>query len=93
MVSFLVARAPICGGIGLGAQHSKSLELVWQNPGIRGDCAFLALLMPRLLKRRADMSPVLFLEHRLLYSQTGLVPEENFSVPRSADKRAGTHLT
>jgi pyruvate/2-oxoglutarate/acetoin dehydrogenase E1 component len=42
-----------------------------------------------------DGNPVLFLEHRLLYAQTGPVPDGDYLVPLgSADvKRAGTHLT
>ena len=42
-----------------------------------------------------DDNPVLFLEHRLLYAQTGPVPTEEYLVPlaNSAIKRAGSHVT
>jgi len=42
-----------------------------------------------------DGNPVLFLEHRLLYAQTGPVPDEEYLVPLgSAEiKRTGSHLT
>jgi pyruvate/2-oxoglutarate/acetoin dehydrogenase E1 component len=93
----LVIRAPICGGIGLGAQHSKSLEAWFVHvPGIKVVMPSSSADAKGLLKSAVrDGNPVLFLEHRLLYSQTGLVPEEEYLVPLgSADiKRAGTHLT
>ena len=42
-----------------------------------------------------DDNPVLFLEHRLLYAQTGHVPAEEYLVPltNSAIKRAGADMT
>ena len=93
----LVIRAPICGGIGLGAQHSKSLEAWFVHvPGIKVVMPSSSADAKGLLKSAVRYgNPVLFLEHRLLYSQTGLVPEEEYLVPLgSADiKRAGSHLT
>jgi pyruvate dehydrogenase E1 component beta subunit len=93
----LVMRAPVCSGIALGAQHSQSLEAWFVHvPGLK-------VVMPSspadargLLKSAIrDDNPVLFLEHRLLYSQTGPVPEEEDLIPLGvADvKRAGTDLT
>jgi pyruvate/2-oxoglutarate/acetoin dehydrogenase E1 component len=93
----MVMRAPVCGGIGLGAQHSKSLESWFVHvPGIKVVMPSNAVDAKGLLKTAVrDGNPVLFLEHRLLYAQTGLVPDEEYLVPLgSADiKRAGTHLT
>src|SRR5205085_11693315 len=76
-------RATICGGIGLGAQHSKSLEAWFVH--VRG----IKVVMPSnsvdakgLLKAAVrDGNPVLFLEHRLLYAQTGPVPDGDYLVP------------
>ena len=93
----MVMRAPICGGIGLGAQHSKSLEAWFVHvPGIKVVMPSNSVDAKGLLKAAVrDGNPVLFLEHRLLYAQTGLVPDGDYLVPLgSADvKRAGTHLT
>jgi acetoin:2,6-dichlorophenolindophenol oxidoreductase subunit beta len=93
----LVLRAPVCGGVGLGAQHSQSLEAWFVHvPGLK-------VVMPSnpadakgLLKSAIrDDNPVLFLEHRLLYAQTGPVPEGDFTVSIGlADiKRAGKDVT
>jgi pyruvate/2-oxoglutarate/acetoin dehydrogenase E1 component len=93
----MVMRAPVCGGIGLGAQHSKSLEAWFVHvPGIKVVMPSNAVDAKGLLKTAVrDGNPILFLEHRLLYTQTGLVPDDEYLVPfGSADiKRAGTHLT
>ncbi|HLY59614.1 MAG TPA: alpha-ketoacid dehydrogenase subunit beta [Terriglobia bacterium] len=93
----MVMRAPVCGGIGLGAQHSKSLEAWFVHvPGLKVVMPSNAADAKGLLKTAVrDGNPILFLEHRLLYAQTGLVPDEEYLVPfGSADiKRTGTHLT
>lgn len=93
----MVMRAPVCGGIGLGAQHSKSLEAWFVHvPGIKVVMPSNAGDAKGLLKTAIrDGNPVLFLEHRLLYAQTGLVPDEEYLVPfGSGDiKRTGTDLT
>jgi pyruvate/2-oxoglutarate/acetoin dehydrogenase E1 component len=93
----LVIRAPVCAGISLGAQHSQSLESWFVHvPGIK-------VVMPStpadakglLLSAIRDNGPVLFLEHRLLYAQMGMVPQEGFVVPLgSAEiKRGGSDVT
>jgi pyruvate dehydrogenase E1 component beta subunit len=90
-------RAPICGGIGIGAQHSKSLEAWFVHvPGIKVVMPSNAADAKGLLKSAVrDDNPVLFLEHRLLYAQKGPVPDEEYLVPiGSAEiKRTGTDLT
>ena len=90
-------RAPICGGIGIGAQHSKSLEAWFVHvPGIKVVMPSTAADAKGLLKSAVrDDNPVLFLEHRLLYAQKGPVPDEEYLVPiGSAEiKRTGTDLT
>lgn len=93
----LVIRAPICGGIGLGAQHSQSLEAWFIHvPGLKVVMPSTPADAKGLLKTAIrDDNPVLFLEHRLLYSRTGPVPDDEYLIPLgSADvKRRGTDLT
>jgi len=99
MVSLpLVARAPVCAGVGLGAQHSQSLEAWFVHvPGLKVVMPSTPADAKGLLKSAIrDNNPVLFLEHRLLYAQTGSVPEDaEYLVPLGlADvKRLGTDLT
>jgi pyruvate/2-oxoglutarate/acetoin dehydrogenase E1 component len=84
----LVIRAPVCGGVGLGAQHSQSLEAWFVHvPGLKVVMPSTPADAKGLLKSAIrDANPVLFLEHRLLYGQTGPVPEDDFSIPMgSAD--------
>jgi pyruvate/2-oxoglutarate/acetoin dehydrogenase E1 component len=93
----LVIRAPVCGGIGLGAQHSQSLEAWFVHvPGVK-------VVMPAtpgdakgLLKSAIrDDNPVLFLEHRKLYAATGDVPSEEYVVPleKAEVRREGSDIT
>ena len=93
----LVIRAPICAGIGLGAQHSQSLEAWFVHvPGLKVVMPSTPADAKGLLKSAIrDNNPVLFLEHRLLYAQTGPVPEDDYLIPLgSADvKRVGSDLT
>ena len=94
----LVVRAPVGAGIGLGAQHSQSLEAWFVHvPGIKVVMPSTPADAKGLLKSAIrDNNPVLFLEHRLLYAQTGPVPEDgDYLVPLGlADvKRAGTDIT
>jgi len=94
----LVVRAPVCGGIGLGAQHSQSLEAWFAHvPGLKVVMPSTPADAKGLLKSAIrDDNPVLFLEHRLLYAQSGSVPEDiEYFVPLGlADvKRFGTDIT
>lgn len=84
-------------GNGLAAQHSQSLEALYYHiPGLK-------LVMPSdsydakgLLKSaiRCD-DPVIFLEHKLLYMNKGLVPEEEYLIPlgKAKVKKEGKDLT
>jgi acetoin:2,6-dichlorophenolindophenol oxidoreductase subunit beta len=79
----LVIRAQQGAGRGNGPQHSQSLE-AWftHNPG-------LAVVLPStpydakgLLKTAIRSNdPVIFLEHKMLYGVSGLVPETDYTVP------------
>jgi len=87
------------GGIGrsAGAQHAQSLEAWFVHT------SGLKVVMPStpadakgLLKTAIrDDNPVVFIEHKLLYSQRGLVPAGEHLVEfGSADlKRSGQHVT
>ena len=92
----MVIRAPICGGVNLGAQHSQSLEAWFVHiPGLKVVMPSSPADAKGLLKSAIrDDNPVLFLEHRLLYAQTGHVPAEEYLVPlaNSAIKRAGADI-
>jgi pyruvate dehydrogenase E1 component beta subunit len=94
----LVVRAPVCGGIGLGAQHSQSLEAWFVHvPGLKVVMPSTPADAKGLLKSAIrDNNPVVFLEHRLLYAQTGSVPEDtDYLVPLGVAevKRSGTDVT
>jgi len=94
----LVIRAPVGAGIGLGAQHSQSLEAWFVHvPGLKVVMPSTPADAKGLLKSAIrDDNPVLFLEHRLLYAQSGPVQEDSeYSVPLGlADvKRHGTDIT
>lgn len=93
----LVIRSIIGRGWGCGAQHSQSLHgLFAQIPGLK-------VVMPStpydakglLLAAVADDSPVLFLEHRWLYKNTGNVPPQMYTLPigKAAKLRDGNALT
>ena len=94
----MVLRAPVGAGVGLGAQHSQSLEAWFVHvPGLKVVMPSTPSDAKGLLKSAIrDDNPVLFLEHRLLYSQVGPVPDDqNFLIPLgSAEvKRPGKDLS
>jgi pyruvate dehydrogenase E1 component beta subunit len=93
----LVIRAPQGGGTQKGAQHSHSLESWLMNaPGIRVVLPSTPYDVKGLLKTaiRSD-DPVLFLEHEMLYSTRGDVPEEEYLIPFGVAevKRPGRDIT
>jgi len=82
---------------GGGAQHSQTLHSMFMNiPGIK-------LVIPSdpydakgLLKSSIrDNNPVIFFEHKQLYTQKGEVPEEEYTIPlgKAAVKKGGKDLT
>jgi acetoin:2,6-dichlorophenolindophenol oxidoreductase subunit beta len=93
----VVFRAPIGSGTGAAAQHSQSLEAWFAHvPGLK-------VVLPStpaeakglLITAIRDQNPVIFLEHKVLYRQKGMVPVGDVQVPfGQADvKRQGTSLT
>ncbi len=93
----LVVRTPGGGGIGMAAQHSQSLEswlmhipgLIILAPGTARDAKGLLKAAIR------SNNPVLFFENKLLYADSGPIPEEEYLVPIGvADvKRSGEDVT
>lgn len=93
----LVVRAPIVNRLGLGAQHSQSLEAWFMHvPGIRvvipSNGADAKGLMLTALR---DGNPVVFIEHVRLYASKGEVPEEDVPIPfgKLRVAREGSHIT
>lgn len=93
----MVLRAPGGSGTGAAAQHSQSLEAWFAHvPGLK-------VVMPAtpadakglLLAAIDDPNPVIVLEHKLLYKQSGPVPQEPYRTPlsRAAVHRQGGDLT
>ena len=92
-----VMRLPGGSGTGAAAQHSGSYENWFVNvPGLK-------VVMPSnaydakglLLAAVDDDNPVIFVEHKLLYSSKTDVPEEPYRLPLGQTKvvREGQHLT
>jgi pyruvate/2-oxoglutarate/acetoin dehydrogenase E1 component len=79
----LVVRTPIVNRLGLGAQHSQSLEAwLMHIPGLRviipsnaADAKGLFLSAVR------DGNPTVFIEHVRLYATKGVVEEEDVPIP------------
>jgi len=79
----MVIRAIIGRGWGQGHQHSKSMYSIFAHiPGLK-------VVLPTtpydakgmLISAIRDDNPIVFIEHRWLYWQTGEVPEEPYTVP------------
>ena len=93
----MVIRAPGGGGTQKAAQHSHSIESWFVNsPGIRVVIPSTPYDVKGLLKTaiRSD-DPVLFIEHEMLYSTRGEVPEEEYLLPIGVAevKRPGRDVT
>ncbi len=94
-----VLRMPQGGGAGksTAAQHSQSLEVWFAHiPGLKVVLPSTPYDAKGLMKAAIrDDNPVVFLEHKLLYSFRGLVPQEDYVVPLSQCdvKRVGRDVT
>ena len=93
----LVIRTQGGGGKAAGLHHSQSLEALYTHiPG-------LVVVMPStpydakgLLKSSVrDDNPVIFIEHKGLYNESGSVPEEEYLIPLGTAevKRRGKDIT
>jgi pyruvate/2-oxoglutarate/acetoin dehydrogenase E1 component len=97
------AKVPItittCGGAGLSAaaQHSQSLEALFCHiPGIKVVCPSNAYDAKGLMSSSVqDDNPVLFVLHKRMLGQRGIVPEERYQVPLGVAKvsRPGNDVT
>ncbi len=79
----MVVRGIIGRSWGQGPQHSQSLHSFFMHvPGLR----VVAPTTPHdakgcMIAAIRDNNPVIFMEHRMLYSLKGLVPEDAYAVP------------
>lgn len=93
----MVIRAPQGAGMQLGAQHSQNLEAWFVHvPGLKVVAPATPYDAKGLLKSAIrDDNPVIFMEHELLYSTKGEVPDEEYLVPigRADVKRKGADVT
>jgi acetoin:2,6-dichlorophenolindophenol oxidoreductase subunit beta len=93
----MVIIAPIGGYSRIGPEHSQCLEsLLMRTPGLKIAIPSTPLDAKGLLKTAIrDNNPVVYLQHKNLIGMTGLVPEEEYTVPFGvADiKREGKDVT
>ena len=93
----LVIRAPQGGGTQKASQHSHSIESWFVNtPGLRVVLPATPYDAKGLLKTAIrSEDPVLFIEHEMLYSTRGEVPEEEVLIPFGVAevKRPGRDVT
>ncbi len=93
----VVIRSVINRGGEQGAQHSQALQALFMHvPGLK-------VVMPStpydakglLIAAVYDGNPVLYIDDRWLYEETGEVPEESYRVPigKAAVRRPGRHVT
>lgn len=79
----LVIRTPIASRMGMGPQHSQSLEAWFMHvPGLKiavPSCPYDAKGLLKTALR--DQNPVLFIENVKLYGIKGEVPKEEYFIP------------
>ena len=93
----IVFRTQSGAGSGMAAQHSQSLE-AWFNhiPGLKVVMPSTPYDAKGLLKTAIrDDNPVVFIEHKLLYSEKGEIPEEEYLIPlgEASIKKEGKDIT
>jgi len=93
----MVVRTAVGGGRGYAGQHSQSLEaMLTQVPGLKVIAPSTPYDAKGLLKAAIrDDNPVIFIEHQLLYTEKGVVPEEEYTVPigEAVVRREGKDIT
>ena len=93
----LVIRAIVGRGWGQGAQHSQSFQATFAHiPGLKVALPATAYdAKGMLLASLNESSPVILIEHRLLYNTQTNVPEKRYQVPlgKGVIKKNGTDVT
>jgi len=93
----LVIRTQGGVGKGLATQHSQSLEAWFYHiPGLKVVMPSTSYDVKGLLKTAVrDNSPVMFIEHKMIYPVKGAVPEEEYTIPfgKADIKRKGEDVT
>jgi len=93
----MVVRTAVGGGRGYAGQHSQSLEaMLTQVPGLKVVAPSTPYDAKGLLKTAIrDDNPVIFIEHQLLYTEKGVVPEGEYTVPigEAVVRREGKDIT
>ena len=79
----LVVRTPIVSRVGMGAQHSQSLEAWFMHvPGLRIAIPSTPYDAKGLMKTALrEANPVVFIENVKLYAMKGEVPEQEYWIP------------
>ena len=87
----------IGAGTGSAAQHSESFYSIFSHiPGLKGVVPSDPYSAKGLLiSAIRDDDPVVFFEHKLLYPETGTVPEEPYALPlgKARTLRSGKDIT
>jgi pyruvate dehydrogenase E1 component beta subunit len=93
----LVIRTPIVSRIGMGPQHSQSLEAWFMHvPGLKVAIPADAYDAYGLMKAAlADRNPVLFIESVKLYKTSCDVPDDSYTIPfgSARTRREGSDVT
>jgi pyruvate/2-oxoglutarate/acetoin dehydrogenase E1 component len=93
----LVVRTPIVSRLGMGPQHSQSLEAWFMHiPGLRLVLPSNAYDAKGLMKTALrEPNPVMFIENAKLYNAKADVPEQEYTIPfgKANILRAGTDAT
>lgn len=93
----LVIRTQEGSGTGEAAQHSQNLETFFMHvPGLKVVMPSTPYDVKGLLNTAIeDDSPVMFIEHKMLYATTGEVPEKYYNIPfgKADIKREGKDIT
>jgi len=93
----IVIRTQGGGGRGNAGQHSQSLESLFIHiPGLKVIMPSTPYDAKGLLKSSLmDNNPIIFIEHKLLYSLKGDVPEKEYYIPigKAEVKREGKDIT
>jgi acetoin:2,6-dichlorophenolindophenol oxidoreductase subunit beta len=93
----LVVRTPIVSRLGMGPQHSQSLEAWFMHvPGLRLALPSNAYDAKGLMKTALrEPNPVMFIENAKLYGSKADVPEQEYAIPfgKANVLQSGTDVT